>query len=127
MPGLSYEWKPQSEEREELLAALRQQVRYFRYRPECRSEVIQKLKQISQKAFERLDNPPQAYDSRLEQLYKALREYLPRAIEFLMINPKHDPSAADAIAQICLASSVFNRFGVDIKKAGTDKETSFLP
>ncbi|KAJ5766085.1 uncharacterized protein N7511_003701 [Penicillium nucicola] len=122
-----YRWKPQSLEREELLATLQRQVRYFRYRPERRSQVIDRLKEISQKALDRLDNPPQAYDSRLEQLYKALREYLPSAIEFLMSDPQYDLRAADAIAQICLASTTFNRVGVDVSKAGTDQETAFLP
>jgi hypothetical protein len=79
-----YKWKPQSQERDDLLAALQKQIRYFRYEPERRRQVIEKLKGICQVAFERLSYPPQAYDSRLEQLYKALREYLPGAIEFLM-------------------------------------------
>jgi hypothetical protein len=127
MSHAPYQWKPQSQEREELLATLRKHVCYFRYRPEHRSQSIEQLKGICQTAFARLSNPPQVYDSRLEQLYKALRKYLPGAIAFLMIDPRHDLSTADAIAQICLASSVFNRFGVDVIKAGTDKEISFVP
>lgn len=90
--------------------------------------MIEKLKGICKVALERSSNPPQAFDLRLEQLYKELPEYLPEAIDFLMTDPKHDLSATDVIAQICLVSSLFKRCGVDVKKAGNGKEeTSCLP